>query len=149
MIDRRIGALALSAIVLAAPGCGKSSKPLTRAQLISQADAICKRVNAKLKVSKINSKQDIARVVPQLATYEQQALADLGKLVPPASMANDWKTIVAGAQTLADNTAKLGEYAKENKLKAARGLVSTSEKVQQQVQATAKRDGFKECSQNA
>jgi hypothetical protein len=149
MIDRRMGALVLGVIALAAPGCGKSSKPLTRAQLISQADAICKRVNAKLKASKISSKQDIARVVPQLAAYEQQALADLGKLVPPASMANDWKTIVAGAQTLADNTAKLGEYAKENKLKAARGLITTSEKVQRQVQATAKRDGFKECSENA
>jgi hypothetical protein len=149
MFDRRMGALALSAIALTAPGCGKSSKPLTRAQLISQADAICKRVNTKLKTSNINSKQDIVRLVPKLAAYEQQALAELGKLVPPASLANDWKTIVAGAQTLADNTAKLGEYAKANNLKAARGLISSSEKVQQQVQATAKRDGFKECSQNA
>lgn len=147
----RTATLALLAIGLVLGGCGKSSKPLTRAELIAKADTICKRVNDKLKSSNntIKGRQDIARIVPKLASTEQAALAELSKLVPPAALANDWKTIIAGAQTLADNTAKLGEYAKANNLKAARGLITSSEKVQQQVLATARRDGFKYCSQSA
>lgn len=151
MTHSRWVALGLAAVTLAASGCGKSSKPLTRAELVAKADTICRRVNNQLKSSdnSINSKQDLARVVPRLASFEQKALADLSKLVPPASLANDWKTIVTGAQTLADNTAKLGEYAKENNIKAAKGLVTDSQKVQQAMLATAKRDGFKDCSEAA
>lgn len=151
MTFTRSTALTLIAIGLVAGGCGKSSKPLTRAELIAKADTICKRVNDKLKSSNnsIKSQQDIVRIVPKLASFEQTALAELSKLEPPASLANDWKTIIAGAQTLADNTAKLGEYAKANNLKAARHLIQASEKVQQQTLATAKRDGFKQCSQTS
>lgn len=151
MTFTRSTALTLIAIGLVTGGCGKSSKPLTRAELIAKADIICKRIDDKLKSSNntIKSQQDIARIVPKLASFEQSALAELSKLEPPASLANDWKTIIAGAQTLADNTAKLGEYAKANNLKAARHLIQASEKVQQQTLATAKRDGFKQCSQTA
>jgi hypothetical protein len=149
MTHSRLAALVLAAITLTASGCGKSSKPLTRMQLIAKADSICKRVNDQLKSSNntIKSKNDIARIVPRIAAFEQTALAELSKLVPPAAMANDWKTIIAGAQTLADNTAKLGEYAKANNIKAAKGLIAKSENVQHQMLATAKRDGFKDCSE--
>jgi hypothetical protein len=151
MTHSRWAALTLAAITLAASGCGKSSKPLTRAELVAKADTICRRVNNQLKSSNntISSQRDIARIAPRLASFEQTALAELSKLVPPMPLANDWKTIIAGAQTLADNTAKLGEYAKENNIKAAKGLISTSQKVQQEMLATAKRDGFKDCSETA
>ncbi len=151
MTHSRLLALSLIAVSLIAGGCGKSSKPLTRAELIAKADAICKRANDKLKSSNttIKTQQDIAKLAPKLASFEQGALAELSKLEPPAALANDWKMIIAGAQTLADNTAKLGEYARRNDIKAARGLIQTSEKVQQQTLAIAKRDGFKECSQTA
>jgi hypothetical protein len=142
--------MALVATTLAVSGCGSSSKPLTRAELTAKADAICKTVTAKLASQKgINSQQDIARVAPELASFEQTALTGLSKLIPPAELANDWKQFVAGAQTLAENTAKLGEYAKSNNLKGARGLITSSEKVQQQMVATAKRDGLTACEQVA
>lgn len=142
-------ALIATALTLGAYGCG--SKPLTRAQLIAKADAICRRVNARLSSANntIKTQQDIARVAPKLSAFEQAALAEMSKLVPPAALAEDWKVIVTGAQTLADNTAKLGEYAGSNNLKAARTLIATSQKVQQRMLATAKRDGFKDCSQAA
>lgn len=150
MTRMRMAAMLLAAtIAVAGAGCGESAKPLTRAQLIAKADTVCRRINKKLSSTTIKSQQDIARIAPKLAEYEQEALADLSKLVPPASMANDWKEIVAGAQTLADNIAKLGEYAKANNLKGARSLIQSSTKIQQQIQATAKRDGFKDCSQTA
>lgn len=149
MSRTQLAALALAATTLSATGCGESPKTttLTHAELIAKADPICARVNAKRASSTIRSREDYARLVPPLAAYEQTAVAELGKLIPPASMASDWKQVVAGAQTLANNTAKLGEYAKANNLAASRTLFSTDAKAQEQMLAAAKRIGFKDCAQ--
>lgn len=145
---RWLGA-ALAASALTAAGCGESAKPLTRAQLLARADAICARINKKLSATNIKSEQDIVRIAPQLVADEQQGLAELNKLIPPGSMADDWKTIIAGAQTLADSTAKLGEDVKAKDVKAAHTLIEEANKVQQRTITVAKRDGFKDCSQSA
>jgi hypothetical protein len=145
----RLTALALAATALAISGCGSSSKPLTRAELTVKADAICKTVTAKLATKTVKTQQDIARIAPELAGFEQSALAELSKLMPPAELADDWKKFVAGAQMLAENTAKLGEYAKSNNLKGARVLIVSSEATQRQMVATAKRDGLTACEQVA
>jgi hypothetical protein len=146
----RLTALALTVMALAACGCGGSSKPLTRAELTVKADAICKHVDAKLASTnkRTSTVQSFARLAPELASFEQMELAELSKLTPPAALANDWKMIVADAQILAENTAKLGEYAKANDIKGAQGLIALSEHTQQQIIATAKRDGLTGCEQN-
>src|SRR5260370_2420778 len=110
----RLAAVALAATALVASGCGSSAKPLTRAELTAKANAICKSVTAKLAGHTVKTQKDIARVATELASFEQSALTDLSKLVPPAELADDWKQFVAGAQTLAENTSKLGEYARAN-----------------------------------
>jgi hypothetical protein len=147
---RHLATLALAAAaVLAASGCGSSPKPLTRAELTVKADTICRSVTARLTKNAIKTQQDIARVAGELASFEQSALTKLSKLVPPAELADDWKQFIAGAQTLAENTSRLGEYAKANKLKASRGLITSSQATQQKMTAIAKRDGLKDCQQVA
>jgi hypothetical protein len=141
-----LGAM-LAASVFAAAGCGKSAKPLTRAQLLVRADAICRRVNKKLSSTTIKTQQDLVRALPRLSGYEQEGLADLSKLIPPPSMENDWKVIIAGAQTIADNTAKLSESAKAKDLRAVRALITEIGKVEQHTAAIAKRNGFKACAE--
>jgi hypothetical protein len=141
--------IALTAIALAASGCGSSSKPLTRAELTAKANAICKTVTAKISSKSANSEQQISRVASELSSFEQTALADLSKLVPPAELETDWKKFVAGAQTLAENTAKLGEYAKAKNLKAGKALILSSENTQKQMVVIAKRDGLTACEQVA
>jgi hypothetical protein len=144
----RVATLALSAVALAVCGCG-GSKALTRAELTTKANAICKHAAAELAAAnkKASNEQEIARLAPKLASYEQASLAELSKLTPPSELDNDWKTIIAGGQTLAENTEKLGEYAKAKNLKGAASLIGTSEHTQQKMIATAKRDGFVECEQ--
>ena len=139
----------LAATTVAFTGCGGSTKPLTHAELVSKADAICKTVTTRLAKNSIKSEQDIARVAPELASFEQKALAELSKLVPPAYLESDWKQFIAGAGLLAENTLKLGEYAKANNLKAGDTLIRSSETTQHQMQAIAKRDGLSECGQVA
>jgi hypothetical protein len=106
-------------------------------------------VTKKLASRTVKSQQDIVHIAPELASFEQEALAELSKLVPPAALANDWTQFLAGAETLAENTSKLGEYVKANNLKAARGVVKASTTVQQQMVKIAKRDGLKDCEQVA
>ncbi|HWX87033.1 MAG TPA: hypothetical protein VNX67_02550 [Solirubrobacteraceae bacterium] len=144
-----MAAIALTAITLAVSGCGSSPKPLTRAELTAKANAICKTVTAKIASKTIKTQQEIARVASELASFEQTALASLSKLVPPAELEGDWKRFVSGAQTLAENTEKLGEYAKANNLKGAKGLITSSEATQKQMVAIAKRDGLTACEQVA
>jgi hypothetical protein len=139
----------LAATSIAVGGCGESAKPLTHAELVSKANAICKTVTAKFATKSANSVQEIARIAPELASFEQQALTELSKLVPPTELESDWKQFVAGAETLAENTSKLGEYAKANNLKAARAVILSSETTQHQMQAIAKRNGLTECEQVA
>jgi hypothetical protein len=145
----RVAAIALTATTLAVSGCGSSAKPLTRAELTAKANEICKTVTAKISSKSIKTQQEIARVAGELASFEQTALTNLSKLVPPAELEDDWKQFVAGAQTLAENTAKLGEYAKANNLKGAKGLIVSSEATQKQMVAIAKRDGLTACEQVA
>lgn len=151
MGHRSKAAIALTAIALAAcaSGCGSSSKPLTRAELTAKANVICKRVSAKMSTKSANSEQSISRVASELSSFEQTALADLSKLVPPAELEADWKKFVSGAQTLAENTAKLGEYAKAKNLKAGKALILSSENTQKQMVVIAKRDGLTACEQVA
>jgi hypothetical protein len=149
MGPRRLAAAMLAAIAVAVAGCGGSEKPLTHAELVGKANAICKTVTAKFATKSAHSVQDIARVAPELAAFEQKALSELSKLVPPADLESDWKQFVAGAEVLAENTSKLGEYAKANDLKAATGLIASTETTQRQMRAIAKRDGLTECEQVA
>lgn len=149
---RALAATALTGAVLAATSCGSSPKPLTRAELTTKANAICRQVNVKLEAATkggVGSVQAIAHIAPELAAFEETALGELGKLVPPAELENDWKVFVAGAQTLAENTSKVGEYAKAGNLKGAKNLLTATSATQKQMVAIAKRDGLRECEQVA
>jgi hypothetical protein len=137
--------------LLAGDGCGEAAKPLTRAQLLAKADATCRRINVKLSATHpAKSPQEVVHDASELVSYEQRGLAELSRLIPPASMASDWKAIIAGAQTLADNTVKIVERVKaEKNFIGARALLAESTKIQERTVAIAKRDGFKDCSELA
>jgi hypothetical protein len=143
------GALGIG--MAAVVGCGESAKPLTRAQLLTKADATCRRINNKLSAgNSAKTPQQISHAASELVSYEQKGLAELSKLIPPASMASDWKAIIAGAQTLADDTVKIVERVKvEKDLKGAHALLAETSRVQERTVAIAKRDGFTDCSQLA
>jgi hypothetical protein len=165
-----IAALVLATVMLAASGCGGSSKsshqaasstqapasgnvessaskaPLSRAELIAKADAICKDLNAKRSTIVLRSVADYARYLPQAAAYYRAAIVELDKLNPPASMSRDWQTIIKADRIIAVNTAKVGEDAKAKKIAAIRPLYAATAPIQKHRLATAQRDGFKYCS---
>jgi hypothetical protein len=150
-----VPALATSALAAAAlaTGCGSSPKPLTRAQLTRKADAICRTASAKLeaatKGTSAKTPQQIQRLAAKLSGFEQTALGELGRLVPPPAIEADWKRFVAGAQALAEDIAKLGEYAASKNQAASKSVISSAGATQKQMTAIANRNGFKDCEKVA
>ena len=171
MSHARIAGLALAVGVVAISGCGgstnsttqasssgantykttpKSPSPsgqtLSRSALIAKADPICYNVNlvrASIKLGSAHSSREIARLILPLAEREQKAIVELSKLVPPASMANDWHRIVLAAKTVANGTAELSRQAG-----AGKGFKLSPElsNAQKQLTSTAQRNGFTDCA---
>lgn len=171
----RLSVLALGAVVLAASGCGGSSKtrsaatpattapaatpppaapmlklasgtPLTRAEWIAKGDAICNRSNIKISSVTVRAMPEYATALPQIVTYERAEAHELSKLVPPASMAHDWAQIVNGLQLDSNYISTLAGYARENKYSNTNPLVEKANSLHKQIAELAKRDGFTRCS---
>jgi len=158
----------VAAAMLAAAGCGGSSTAApsgsaasrteptesrtsndsaARSRLIAKADAICRRLNRELAAapSRLEARQ-IASSAPRNAALERRALAELGRLRPPASLARDWRQIIAYRRTLAEELAELGRYAKAGDVPAMKALGASKKRVHQKLSELATRDGFKDCS---
>jgi hypothetical protein len=149
-------ALAVAALAaLIAAGCG-SQAATPKSRLIASADAICKPLNARRKtanaavgsVTGASTLPKVARIAPGLAADEHKALAELHALTAPASLAANWRKILAGTQQLADNTAKLGADAKAGDLKAVEGLIHTDQQTERELIQIAATAGFKHCGRN-
>lgn len=92
-----VAAASMAIAALAGAGCGGStpSKPLTRAQLTAKANAICQRIVSEVDWSKVTA-QELPKVVVRLASLEEQAAAELGQLVAPPSIADEWQVVIDG-----------------------------------------------------
>jgi hypothetical protein len=147
--------LPLVALVLA--GCGGAQAlPSAQRKLIAAADPICasasiKRAEANARLGNATSLADpkvfkvLTETAPGVAAYEREAVAKLRKLSAPASLANDWQSMLTGLQNLAQATAQLGVYAKEKNIAAAEKIVASSKVTREQLLVIATRDGFADC----
>jgi hypothetical protein len=145
---------AIAALVLAASGCGSTPKPpLTRAQLTSKADAICRTVTAKLEATSkgesASTPQQLERLTTKVSGFEQEALSELTALVPPPALEAQWQRFVDGAQRIAEATAKIGEYIASKDTTASKAVISEVQATQERMVAIAKRNGFKDCEKVA
>lgn len=126
-----------------------------RARFIAKADAICRGVYNNLKSNSVRNNRlarrrhtgpNLVLLAAQDAAYQKGANAELERLMPPSSLGRDWKEIIAGAHTLAADTAKIGEDIRAKRDAVARAVISASGELRQRVLAVARRDGFKDCA---
>ncbi len=175
MLYTHVIALAVMGTALAASGCGESSKgtstasqatsaaatgstgaritvaekpgkQLSRSELVAQGDAICYRLNTRRSAITMSRPGDYERFVPALAAYELAGATEMGRLVPPASMADDWQKMVAGSRTVADATGRFRTYAEANAGKLAHTMDLVLGKGIDELTHAARHSGFKECS---
>ncbi|MFZ1155227.1 MAG: hypothetical protein WAN93_10015 [Solirubrobacteraceae bacterium] len=159
------------ATALVVTGCGKSSKseatttsagttssatqtttaPTTSnvtTDLVSEANEICKRLAARRASTRAQTQLQAVKVATELAAFEQGIVVEMRKFVPPAAMASDWKQLLAHAQTLATDTAKISELAQSTGLEtpAFAALVAKRRVVESEAAAIAKHAGLQECT---
>ena len=119
--------------------------PLTRSELIAQAEAVCTRVNAKSSALVANNVQEFTRTFPQLAIYNRTEAAELSKLVPPAAMAHVWVRMIDDLQLHSQYVSEVArDLEQKNKIAATRFVQAN--KVIENLVETAKQAGFDHCS---
>lgn len=123
--------------------------PLSSSQLVAKADVICKQLSVELDAPNNSSHtpQDIVHIAAQRAALEQRALTELGRLTPPASMAHDYRHILAARRAVIRDLKKLGEVVSANNAQAKRSVFASSVTTTRKLAAAAERAGFKYCGQ--
>jgi hypothetical protein len=145
-------------LAIAAAGCG-SSGGSARAQLVAQADPVCKQVAAqrlaantavgKVGTSTAKTLQALARLAPAVAVDEHQAVARLRALKAPSSLADDWQLLLTGMQQLADDTTRIAADSKAKNYKEVEAITSSGRRLRQQLTVIAARDGFSYCGRTS
>jgi hypothetical protein len=146
---RVVGLAALAAAVAVAAGCGAGEEGdgrLTKEEFIAAADAICKEANAKLDaLGTPTTLEQIAKFAGDAITIQEEALADLKALKPPAA---DEATINE-AYALLDQQLELGRQieaaAKEGDQAKIQELVGEVQPIDSQADQIAQDYGLKEC----
>jgi hypothetical protein len=131
------------------PGGSTPASSLSSSAFIARADAICRRLNAEIAKakSKNTSLSEIARVAPSNAALEQAAVGELAGLTPPASIAREWRQIVAYRRTLAAELLTLGKDAKAKDSAGVQALAESKKSVHKKLSALGTKAGFKDCPQ--
>jgi hypothetical protein len=93
-----------------------------------------------------NTQQQVAQAFTQLSDYERAALVSLAKLGPPSSKENDWQLYLTGIQEIATNSTSLAAAAQVGQFRSNSALVITIQTLKEHIDATARRDGFTQCS---
>lgn len=121
-------------------------KPLTRARWLANGDAICTRLFGEVKQLSVKGVNELPRVLPQAAAYERATVAELAKIVPPASKANDWETFLRTFLRSTQVEVKLAEYGKLGGAITRSPVATAWLTDQSKLRNIAKHDGFKVCS---
>lgn len=120
--------------------------PLTHAQFVSRADAICAQTIAKRSQLYARSQNEFAAVVPVLAAYQRTLYAELGTLVPPKSLAGDWEQVLRSTRVLAEATTKIGTYGQNNRSKSAQPFYNQFDQARSRLRAASARAGMRSCA---
>jgi hypothetical protein len=144
---RTLSVIVATLATIALTGCG-STKPLTRAQLVSKANSLCSHVQAKMKAAGVaKTTQEYAKIAKKLAGFEQQQLESMRKLKPPPSMASDWKQMIEGAEEITEDAGTLSTDIQLKKDKAAGAVLQQIGAEEKKLAPIVQRDGFHSCSQ--
>lgn len=140
---------AVASLAAGVAGCG-SAQPLSKAQLVRRANALCTQVQQKMKkVGSANTTQELAHVARKLAGFEQQQIESMRKLTPPAALASDWKQMIEAADEVAANAGTLSTDVSLKKDKQAGEALKQIGRIHERILPIVKRDGFISCEELA
>jgi hypothetical protein len=137
-------------LALLLTGCGGATgKPLTKAEYASKADAICGKYNEQItSFANPTNLSDLAKVADKTLSVLDQAISDLGKLVPPASekaLSDQWLTQV---RNLEDDLQEIRDKAKANDMDGVRSVVPKATDHNSKANALANQLGMSVCNKD-
>jgi hypothetical protein len=131
-------------------GCGGGSgKALSKAEYASKADAICGKYNEQIK-SFANPKNlsDLAKVADKTLPVLVQAIGDISKLEPPASvkaLSDQW---LAQVRNLKDDLQEIRDKAKAGSMKGVQAVVPKATEHNAKSNALAGQLGMSVCNKD-
>lgn len=137
------------------PAAPTIPKDAQTARFVSTAEAICKRLNARLKNAnaKLPKKtgqltiSEIIKGAPGNALMEAETLTQLRRLRPPPALAASWREVIKVRLELEKEVARLGPTAKGGGEKAVKQLGVLKEEAHKQLREVAARASLNECGQ--
>jgi hypothetical protein len=125
-----------------------ASTPHAASGAAAQADTICVRRNQELVGVPIGSGglAATASAASRRGAIEQRALAELGKLTPPASVAHDWKNLIAASKISLGHVLELAKDASSNDREGASRELAASGGAQLRLLVAAVRTGARHCA---
>lgn len=155
-IPRQLALALLAAGALALPACGGDDEDdggggeaLTKAQLVSQADAICRDLNQKVDaLPEPESVEDIETFAQDLLDTVEPAVADLKALVPPSEVEADYDRAMELLDNQVERTRELQEAGKEGDEAKVRSVIASGEKDDAEGDRIARKIGLKECGED-
>jgi hypothetical protein len=95
MRGKIVRALLVVALALGLASCG-SSKPLSRADLVKQANVICKQRSTGIDKLRPRYARSLVGLVAAATPVIDESIADLGKLKPPSELKGKYAQFIAG-----------------------------------------------------
>ena len=123
-----------------------SGKPLTRAQWIAKANALCTSLKNELSLLHVKFAAEFARTLPQEAAYVRVEVAHLAQLVPPASEASNWQQFLNASLQWAEGDMQMLKYANQGAHILTSPTARSTFAIYARVLAIAKRSGLNACS---
>jgi hypothetical protein len=134
---------AVAALLIPLAACGGG---LSKAELVKQGDAICKRVNEKVaKQQEPTNAADLAALAKQTVKISDPAIDDMEALEPPDELEKDFDAFVASLKQQRDLTMQIGDAAAKGDTVKIQQIATQAQKAQAEYQKLVDKIGFKEC----
>jgi hypothetical protein len=144
---RQALALTLALVVLAGCGGGGSSKPLTKKEYASKADAICSKYNEKIRaLGNPKNISDLAKAADKSLPLIESAVGEFKKLKPPVdeqSTASQW---IAQVQSLEKDLKEVRDRAKANDLQGVQAVLPKAQQDNSRSNQLATQLGMSVCN---
>ena len=145
---RPLSAVAALAAILALAACGGSSE-LSKSELVSQADTICKKTSDKLdKIPPPRKQSDLSAYGQKASSAIADGTGQLRELKPPKAQQDDYDTFVSAAERQQKLASDLSEVSKDKDRSKIKKVLTDAQKADQEGKAAAKRIGLKECGKS-
>jgi len=149
-MHRKVAAALVAALALgiAAAGCGSSSTPLTRAQLVSKIEAACRagqREAQRQASARSGSRDGASQFLAAIVTSQRATIAKVEDLTPPDAAKADFEAFKQGMQQRVDLFARVQSAGGAGLQRAMAAAQAQGEAITRRLQAAADGLGVRGC----